>query len=151
MVLDEPPRDVGEWQQAAAALREVVPVCAAWLGGSFLSETLEPNDIDCVWVVDEGLLNTARADPETRRYLSLFANGLIRQDDMRVDCSILPWRPRPGIEMEDARDQEYAMWRGYWDDFWQRVRNGPKGAPRTTADALPRRGYVEVVLDGFPE
>nr|WP_138733093.1 hypothetical protein [Modestobacter excelsi] len=140
-----------QWHEAAAALRAVVPVCAAWVGGSFLSQEMEPKDIDCVWIVDEGLLDEVRQDPDARQYISLFANGLIRRDDMRVDCRIMHWRPRPGIEMEDARDQDYAMWRGYWDDFWQRVRNGPEGAPRTRAETLPRRGYVEVVLDGFPE
>jgi hypothetical protein len=141
----------GEWLQAAAALRDAVPVCVAWLGGSFLSSKPEPGDLDCVWIIDDVMLATAKMDPQRARLIALFANNQLGDVGMRVDSYVLAWRRRPGIAPRDQRDHEYVAARGYWDDFWQRTRNGAKGSQPHRDEALPRRGYLEVVLDGFPQ
>jgi hypothetical protein len=51
--------------------------------------------------------------------------------------------------MRTSHHDQYLRRRGYWDDFWMRTRSGTKGQPFQVADALPRRGYVEISLDGF--
>jgi hypothetical protein len=141
----------GHWQRAAQALEAAVPVCAAWLGGSFLSDKLDPGDLDCVWIVEDEVLGRARRDSLKRDLLAYFATSKLKVAGLLVDSFILPWRPRPGATLGDMEDKAYAMMRGYWDDLWQRERSGPKGAPQTRTVALPRRGYAEVELSGFAE
>lgn len=140
-----------EWLEAVQALRGAVPVIAAWLGGSFLSPKLDPGDLDCVWVIDDVTLAATRLDLERARLTGLFAQNKLQSVGMRVDSYVLAWRRRPGAAPRDELDWQYLRYRGYWDDFWQRARSGPKGSEPTRADAVPSRGYLEVMLDGFPE
>lgn len=139
------------WMEAQARLREVVPVAMAWLGGSFLSPKLDPGDLDCVWVIDETMLTVAGMDPDRARLIALFANNQLQNVGIPVDSFVLAWRRRPGTRPRDPLDHQYLQARGYWDDFWQRTRTGTKGSEPHRDDALPRRGYLEVVLDGFPQ
>lgn len=139
-----------KWQEATAALRGAVPVAAAWVDGSFFSDKLNPGDLDCVWLIDDVQLATATMQTDRRRLISIFAGNQLRTVGIPVDSFVLPWRRRPEIASRDEFDDAYLKARGYWDDLWQRKRTGPKGAQPTRADALPRRGYLEVVLDDFP-
>ena len=139
------------WMEAKERLRDAVPVAMVWLSGSFLSPKPDPDDLDCVWVIDETLLAVARMEPDRKRLIGLFADNQLKTVGMRVDSFVLAWRRRPEIAPRDQRDHEYLHSRGYWDDFWQRTRTGTKGAEPHRDDALPRRGYLEVVLDGFPQ
>ena len=43
----------------------------------------------------------------------------------------------------------YYVMRGYWDDWWMRLRNQAGAGQPIDLEALPRRGYVEVILDGY--
>lgn len=140
-----------QWVEAAAALRGAVPVCVAWLGGSFLSDRIDPGDLDCVWVIDDVLLATAKMNPQAERLIAFFSNNQLRDVGLEVDSFVLPWRRRPEIAPRDELDGQYLRRRGYWDDFWQRTRSGTKGSAPTRTDAVPRRGYAEVVLDDFPQ
>lgn len=46
-----------------------------------------------------------------------------------------------------ADEQDYPRERGAWDDWWQRTRDADQADVVPTAHtAVPRRGYVEVVL-----
>jgi hypothetical protein len=118
----------------------------AWLSGSFLSPKAEPDDVDCVYVVPApGIEALSGRD---RRVFGLFSwNRLRAETGLRVDAFVLPWPLIPGVDRK-PQDSVYHQDRGYWDDLWQRRRSGPKDSPSPPEDALPRRGYVEVVLDG---
>lgn len=139
-----------EFDHATDALQAIVgTVCAAWVGGSLVSSKIDPQDIDVVYVVEDTLIDEARAaNPLNERRLQAFANGVgLKNAGLRVDSYLLTWRPNPEPVARDNSDISYQKFRGYWDDFWQRTRSGED--PRVRADALPRRGYLEVVIDGF--
>ncbi|GAA2238506.1 hypothetical protein GCM10010401_08450 [Rarobacter faecitabidus] len=141
------------WQDfwsATAGLRSVVPVISVWVGGSFLTDKLDPDDIDLVYWCQDNLVNQV-ADPRDRELLQLFADNLVRRaTGLRVDTRYCQWHLYPEADRSSCLEhQAYVTARGYWDDFWMRRRAGTKDAPPQLADALPKRGYFEVELDGF--
>lgn len=138
-----------ELEEFFAAVRLVVPICAAWISGSYLTDKDDPADVDVVLVFNEDDIN-GLTDPAHRRLVT--RPGLQRLAtvrNLRVDPFALIWRARPDPAAITPPDSRYLMNRGYWDDFWLRMRTVPKGATPTRACALPRRGYVEVILDGY--
>ena len=136
-----------EWNTATAAIRSYVEVCAVWLSGSFLSGKVDPGDLDCVYIIEDALFDAAAsADPTGAAFLDRVVRNTL---GLQLDTFVLAWRPNPLAGPRDARDYDYLWRRGYWDDFWQRLRSGAKGAAPVRADALPRRGYAEVILDDF--
>lgn len=136
------------FEQTTAWLRSVVPVAAVWIGGSFLSSKDEPGDVDAIYVV-RGKEYDELQDDEARRTVGLFAGGgQFKSRGILVDSYILPWTPRKSNGPETDRDHHELAQRGYWDDWLQRHKADRK-APATDEDALPVRGYVEVILDGF--
>lgn len=140
----------GDWERVTAVLRSQVPVCAAWLGGSFTTSKLDPSDVDVIYVIEDEIVDFARAtDPRASAVLDVIVQNLARCEGYGIDTYLLPWRVNPERGPRDSRDRTYAFWRGYWDDFWLRTLSGPKTMPRVRADALPRRGYLEVILDGY--
>lgn len=67
-----------------------------------------------------------------------------------MDTRYCQWHLYPEADRASCLEhQAYVMARGYWDDFWMRRRTGAKDDPPQLADALPKRGYFEVELDGF--
>lgn len=139
------------WLEATDRLRTLLPVCAAWLGGSFLTARQDPDDVDAVYLIDTREAFQLRVrDPDGARVLAVFAMGdeLRKRSGLRVDTFVLEWPLLPGPVPNALFGQQYLASRGYWDDFWQRTRTGAKGT-LDPADALPRRGYVEVILDGW--
>jgi predicted nucleotidyltransferase len=146
-----PRRDIfDDFEAALAALRGIVPrVPAVWIAGGFASKkATPPTDIDVTWVLDEDDVNSALSDPTRVRQISVFHQGpFIKNFGLQLDTYVLPWRVNPENGPRDAGDEQYLGQRGKWDDFWQRQRSG--FIPHVRADALPLRGYVEVVLDGF--
>lgn len=143
----------GQWTDSVNLLRNVVGhVCAAWIGGSFLSAKLDPGDIDSVYVIEDATIDTSCAsDPQRQRLLAAFAQNQLGALGWNIDSFILAWRVNAHPAPQSPDDASYLQNRGYWDDFWQRRRSGPKGATPVRADALPLRGYLEVILDGFPQ
>jgi predicted nucleotidyltransferase len=145
-----------EYLDAQALLRSAVRVHAAWLSGSFLSGKVDPKDIDVVFLISGR--DYAKADVEDKQVVDSFVSTVpgplgepIRAHGFaRVDSFLQYWRPydspSPGLGQDRL---EYCAYRGYWDDFWQRTRKGPKEAPPTWKDGIPARGYLEVVLDEF--
>lgn len=140
-----------DWQQVATGARTLVPVCAVWLGGSFLTDKVDPDDLDVVWLIDSRQLLRTQADPSKAPGLSILGDGprLRSITGLRVDTYVCPWVPDPGGTGAAPGFAGYAQTRGYWDDFWQRSIAGAKTGPRVPADALPKRGYLEVTLDGY--
>jgi hypothetical protein len=132
------------WLQLTAALRSVVRVPAAWLGGSFLTDKLGPNDLDCVYVVESSELASALSDPRRAPFVNVVAHSQVKSTfGLLVDSYILAWAPAAGVQ-PPVTAQDYLRLRGYWDDLWSRERS-----PDIRASSIPRRGYLEVILDGY--
>lgn len=134
-----------DWTTLTGALRALVgTVPAAWLSGSFISEKEHPGDIDCLYVIDtDDVLRVMNGGGLDASLLTSMARGQVKHTlGLNVDSYILEWCPTPGPRA-DAPDS-YYLTRGYWDDFWGRLRNSD---PRL--ESLPRRGYLEVVIDGY--
>lgn len=139
-----------ELDQAIALLRTAVdPICAIWISGSFISGKPDPSDIDVVFVIEDAVLDAAKAaDPVNVQLLNRFADGRgLKPLGLRVDAYTLGWRVNPELGPRDQQDHNYLRDRGHWDDFWQRKRSGMN--PRVRQDALPLRGYLEVMLNGY--
>lgn len=139
------------WQHfkfATETLRDVVPIAAVWIGGSFLSSKPEPGDVDAVYIV-RGKEYDALQDVADKQLVALFSGGeQLKQRGLLVDSYVLHWTPRVSNGLETDREHRELTFRGYWDDWLQRNKLDRK-APPAAADAEPVRGYVEVVLDGF--
>lgn len=134
-----------DWLTLTQAMREVVDVVlAAWLGGSFLTGKDEPGDIDSVYVVESWRVLGAKVDPRKAQFLQTVADKRAKDVfGLQVDCFILEWVPRPGTNAVHWA-AEYRESRGYWDDLWSRERSSDQ-----RENSVPRRGYVEVILDGY--
>lgn len=129
------------------ALRDCVgEVAACWIGGSYLLDSESPSDIDCLFIIDHERLNAARLDSEQRGVISTIANSGVKQAwDLPVDTYILEWHPRAGVDEGTAlRKEQYLQYRGYYDDFWSRIRS-----PNIRQASIPQRGYLEVIIDGY--
>lgn len=140
-----------DWQTATALLRQHVPVLATWVGGSFFTSKDVPDDIDCVYWVEYFDLITARLNPLSTRMVEVFSqkHELRKVVGLQVDTFVVAWNCCPDLAQAMPATSEYWATRGLWDDFWSRMRSSPKGAPAVRTDALPRRGYLEVIFDGF--
>ncbi|WDF32211.1 hypothetical protein PTW37_10015 [Arthrobacter agilis] len=121
---------------------------SAWLGGSYFSVKEEPGDIDCVYVVDVERIDAL--DDAGRALLQFFANNKLRGlFGYQIDSFLLAWQSNPTTAPRGPQDYQYLQTRGYWDDLWSRMRSGTKDSQPTRLDSLPRRGYLEVTLDGY--
>lgn len=140
-----------EWSAATGLLRSRFPVCAAWLGGSYFTGKSQPSDIDCVYFIDAHHL--VEIDEGLKNLVAVFANGgaLSHHTGLRVDSYVVPWQANATPQRATPDIAKYYENRGYWDDLWSKMRSGPKNMSATRLDAHPRRGYLEVVLDGFSE
>lgn len=139
------------FESATVGIRSVVPVVCVWIGGSFLTDKMDPDDIDLVYWCQDVLVDRIVADSQNALLLQMFAENKVRAETrLRVDTRVCKWHLFPGAHLADSVEhRSYALSRGFWDDFWMRKRTGAKTDPPQIADALPRRGYFEVTLDGF--
>lgn len=124
---------------------------AVWVGGSFVTTTVDPDDIDLTYLLDGGRYE-ALSNTQRKKITSLAARDgnisrLRSKHGLRVDCFTIVCHPVP-LPWKDltAEEAAYFRTRGLWDDWWQRSRTGPKEALPTEADAKPVRGYLEVLL-----
>lgn len=139
------------WETATNLLRSHIPVCAGWIGGSYLTTKDEPGDIDCVYIVDAAHIEAATDD--VKRLLQAFASKdfLKTQLGLQLDTFVLNWHASATPRRSNPDVRYYHEMRGYWDDLWSKMRSGAQGDDPTRLDAHPRRGYVEVILDGYSE
>jgi hypothetical protein len=68
---------------------------------------------------------------------------------VQVDTQLLAWHCQPDPNTEDRYLTPYLERRGQVDDYLQRIRCGTRGSIPARDDALPRRGYVEVIVDDY--
>lgn len=136
-----------EFERFVTLVTKAVKVEAYWISGTILSDKPDPSDVDVVFLIDEDTLaglGTAASRLATPKGL----HELASRRQLRVDAYVLPWRLRTTPE-STSEDDAYLRQRGYWDDFWMRLRSVPKGDTPVRLCALPRRGYVEVIVNGY--
>lgn len=120
-----------------------------WIGGSFVTDRLDPDDIDCLFVLHGPTFDALPSNAARSRVKRFNTKDYVRsQLNMRVESFLLirvpfanPWT-KGGVHPEAA---PYTQVRGAWDDWWLRTRTGeaPDEPPRIES-AEPRRGYLEV-------
>jgi len=134
------------WAQLTDVVRSVVGgVPVAWLSGSFLTDKTEPGDLDCLYIIESSrVVAAAAADPRNASFLDLVVRNQVKSVlGLMVDSFVLEWVPTPGVG-RPVGPARYLADRGYWDDLWSRERSTDD-----REDSIPRRGYLEVVLDGY--
>lgn len=134
-----------DWQQALQLLQGAVTVHAAWLGGSFTTSKLDPDDIDVTFLIN--VEDYKRRQPQDQQMVSTFAAvGQVKAVlGLRLDSYVIGWEsvPNPQQAGRNGDGDAYYWARGHWDDWWQRCRG-------VTADPAPRRGYLEVLFSDYP-
>lgn len=138
------------WQhfiKATDMLRTTLPIAAVWIGGSFVTNKPEPSDVDAVYILNQNKYSTVD-DFGKRRAAGFAEDGWLFSRGIRVDSHVLHWLPHGELSMDDPTQEPYLKSRGYWDDFLQRYAVD-KLAPLTEDSAIPKRGYLEVILDGY--
>lgn len=137
-----------DFERATRAIRSVAPVASVWVGGSFVTDIPSPSDIDVVYLVRANEYD-AITDQELKKRLNMFRGGKkLFNKNMLVDSYVLDWRPRGSERPVGNSEQEAMANRGYWDDWFQRKRVDGM-ALDDDRNAIPRRGYLEVILDGY--
>lgn len=140
-----------DWRVATSLLRRHVHVNAAWLYGRFLSDDPEPEVVQCLYWAEDLELGQAHLDPSSANILRAFSQrGKVRDIvGVRVETHLVAWHCQPDTNNEDHYLSPYLERRGQVDDYLQRMRCGPRGSVLAREDALPRRGYVEVIVDDY--
>lgn len=140
-----------DWNDALGVLQSAVTVHAAWIGGSFTTSKVDPEDIDVTFVINGAEVRSLGL-PEQKVVTLFYRPGYVKFHlGLKVDSYLLPWEcpPSPLPPWWASVQDSYYRARGYWDDWWQRARQSPKGSPPVPAEALPRRGYVEVLFSDY--
>lgn len=120
-----------------------------WVGGSFVTGVLDPDDIDCTFVLNGPAFKALPSNRKRRDVLDLNKKGWLRdKTGLRVESFILIREPianpfsKGGVHADAIN---YVSVRGAWDDWWMRVRSNPdKASVPVVEDAEPKRGYLEV-------
>ncbi|MGP9034570.1 DUF6932 family protein [Glutamicibacter nicotianae] len=137
----------GHFIRATEMLRSSIDVAAVWIGGSFITNKPDPNDVDAVYILNENKYSNLDVSGK-QRVAGFGTDGWLFERSIRVDSHILGWRPHAELDHRNPAQHEYLKSRGYWDDFLQRYAEDKK-SPLTEASAIPKRGYLEVILDGY--
>ena len=145
-----------EYELGRDLLRRKARIHAVWVGGSFLTSKVDAKDIDALFIVsgrDYRNQDTAgkKVVDSYRPQAGPFGQIVRGHGLTRLDSYLLMWSPFSPFEPRLAPEHtQYAVNRGYWDDWWPRDRhNKPDGKPPHWKDALPVRGYLEVELDAY--
>lgn len=136
-----------QWQDLTQAVRSIVgEVAACWLSGSFFTTKPVPGDIDCLYVIDTDRLDAVSASgrADVIAFMQDVAFGRIKPKyGVPVDSYVLEWIPTHGPD-RPVGARPYFENRGYWDDLWVRLKDSDR-----RLDSIPRRGYLEVIIDGY--
>lgn len=141
-----------DWTEATRRLNEIVPIICVWIAGSFITNKLDPSDLDCVyWLDSDHVAEAWTTGAYAQNLLTIFSEkGSVKTHfNLKVDTFIGCWESLPEPSISNQMNWKYHRVRGYWDDFWQRERITPDPHPKTRADSILRRGYLEVILDDY--
>ncbi|BBY41813.1 DUF6932 family protein [Mycolicibacterium celeriflavum] len=119
-----------------------VRVPAAFVGGSFVTDKTDPSDVDAALFIDMSRITRPDTFSEVEK---IVANPKVDLG-LKVDAFLIQWHP-DGTQV--GREPNYIGQRGTWDDFWQRKVAKADRNPPQRSHAMPVRGYLEVVLDGY--
>lgn len=137
-----------DFSRASRMLNSTIPICATWVGGSFITTKLEPSDIDVLYIVAAQDYAQLQGEEALKRVSIFSKNGQLMERGIRVDSSILVWNPIPEPQPDNPSHANYLKWRGYWDDFLQRHTEDKTKTP-TGINSIPTRGYLEVIGNDF--
>ena len=145
------------WQAAVNLLQSAAKVHVAWIGGSFTTVKPGPRDIDVTFMInEEDWLSRDAADRTVIESFQLrvkdaLTGRTVPRHGLLVDSFIVKWTPHQPLSdgTLSAEYESYAADRGYWDDWWSRRRESKKTEKPVRTDALPRRGYLEVLFDEY--
>ncbi len=131
--------------QELAALRARVP--SMFLSGSFTTATLDPADGDISPLID---VSRIQSDGTWRAVSELLDRA---KPTLHLDVLPVFWVPEAlgsaAALAGSPQARQYVCDRGRWDDFWQRYVPKLERDPFARAHAFPKRGYVEVIVDGY--
>lgn len=146
-----------DWVKARILLTSAIKVHAAWISGSFTSTKVNPGDIDVTYIVSardrakRPIADIKVVESFQRRVPHPITGDPVPAHGLKVDSYIIDWDAfnlTPSGDMLRGHEL-WALNRGYWDDWWSRVRVTPKPLPAKRVDALPTRGYLEVNFDAY--
>lgn len=121
---------------------ERVRVPAAFIGGGFSTTAMHPSDVDTSLIVDDSRIS----NPRTYSKVAGLAAGTKTTLGLQLDAFVIPWHPDG---TEPGGNPKYFPARGKWDDFWQRKVAKLDRDPPQRRHAMPVRGYLEVLIDGY--
>lgn len=134
------------WKDAQAVLGEPI-LKTIWIAGSFISDVLDPEDIDVSPIYDEEVVGNLAGSPGIRKIKKLVGHRASLVREYAVEPFPIPWRSVESTLFPTTlpgHEQNYLAKRGGMDDWWQRIRpEGPKTAPAAPA-VTAARGYLEV-------
>lgn len=139
-----------ELRTFTATFQDVFNIRSIWIGGSFLTKKPSPGDIDATVLVDGATINQLiqARDPRASFLDQAVLREFLKQNALRIDAYFLPWNPLITGNPSQATDV-YNQQRGYWDDWWQRQRQGRKTDNPDLTWTAPRQGYLEVIVNGY--
>lgn len=134
-------------EERYAASLDVPLLDRVWLGGSFVSAKLDPNNVDATLVINREAKDALRGKPGAGLFTRSRASV---EREFNVSPLFLNYEPVVHVfrldELEESH-RSYLATRGAWDDWWQRLRGDDVLDPGLSANTCaPRRGYVEVVM-----
>ncbi len=121
--------------------RQRVRTPAAFLGGGFTSDSLDPSDVDASILIDASRVTSAKTWAELDKIMTNY-----KLQGLHLDAFLIRWFPEGDQSLVPAY---YLCERGKWDDWWQRYVAKPDRIPPQRHHAMPVRGYLEVILDGY--
>ncbi|WP_336248634.1 DUF6932 family protein [Stomatohabitans albus] len=135
-----------EWAELTSLAKSAYGyIIACWLGGSFFTTKPDPEDIDCVYIIaDKAFTNPIEPD-----HASIF-QAIWRKGKHSVDIQVLRFRPFLGDEPIPSPERDYVRERGQWDEYWSKYRDKSLIIHKDKQAAYPSRGYLEVMIDGYP-
>ncbi|PPF83779.1 hypothetical protein C5E07_09810 [Pseudoclavibacter sp. RFBJ3] len=122
-----------------------------WVGGSFVTDKLDPDDIDCLFVLNQEAFDAISSNGKRTKLRKFNKKNYMRETTgLRVESFLMVRLPfaQPWLSGGVHPDvQTYTQLRGAWDDWWLRTRTGETAdEPPRIESAHPRRGYLEVTL-----
>lgn len=144
-------RYMAEWERLEDMVGTSDVLRRIWVGGSFTTAKLDPDDVDVSPILDGPKLDAIKGKPGCGKISKLFGNRESVVRDFGVEPFPVTWWPVTTMHAREISilEHDYVLVRGLMDDFWQRVRSSPVKGPLTVADSAPRRGYLEVIRDGL--
>lgn len=124
-------------------------VHCVWLGGSYVSTKVDPDNIDLTVFVDDMAARALRGQVGASWLREAFDRVSVKAS-FGLSPTRVGYRQIASVFQPDKlciEDQEYLRDRGAWDDWWQRRRQpGIEKMAPTVETARPTRGYLEVTL-----